>query len=94
MSSRTGVTTPVASSLTYTIYLVIFEDLNIQGMTKSARDSRDKPGKNVARKRGLKRAILRSGWGRLERYMAYKTYTEKINPKYTSQRCHKLRGCT
>ncbi len=68
--------------------LVIFEDLNIQGMTKSARGSRGNPGKNVAQKRGLNRAILRSGWGRLERYMSYKTYTEKIDPKYTSQRCH------
>ncbi len=57
-------------------------------MAKSARGSKDKPGKNVAQKKGLKRAILRSGWGRLERYMAYKTYTEKIDPKYTSQRCH------
>ncbi len=68
--------------------LVIFADLNIQGMTKSAKGSVEKPGKNVARKRGLNRAILRSGWGRLERYMTYKTYTEKIDPKYTSQRCH------
>ncbi len=68
--------------------LVILEDLNMQGMTKSARGSKDKPGKNVAQKRGLHRAILRSGWGRLERYMSYKTYTEKIDPKYTSQRCH------
>ncbi len=68
--------------------LVIFEDLNIQGMTKSARGSKEKPGKNVAQKRGLNRAILRSGWGRLERYMSYKTYTEKIDPKYTSQHCH------
>ncbi len=53
--------------------LVLFEDLNIQGMTGSARGSKDKPGKNVAQKRGLNRAILRSGWGRLERYMNYKT---------------------
>ncbi len=68
--------------------LVILEDLNMQGMTRSARGSRDKPGKNVAQTRGLNRAILRSGWGRLERYMAYKTYTEKIDPKYASQRCH------
>ncbi len=68
--------------------LVIFEDLNIQGMTRSARGSKENPGKNVAQKKGLNRAILRSGWGRLERYMSYKTYTEKIDPKYTSQRCH------
>ncbi len=68
--------------------LVIFENLNIQGMTRSASGSREEPGKNVAQKRGLNRAILRSGWGRLERYMSYKTYTEKIDPKYTSQKCH------
>ncbi len=57
--------------------LVIFEDLNIQGMTRSARGSKVKPGKNVAQKRGLNHAILCSGWGRLERYMTYKTYTER-----------------
>ncbi len=68
--------------------LVIFEDLNMQGMTRSASGSKEKPGKNVAQKRGLNRAILRSGWGRLERYMSYKTYTEEIDPKYTSQKCH------
>ncbi len=58
---------------------------------RSARGSKENPGKNVARKRGLHRAILRSGWGRLERYMSYKTYIEKIDPKYTSQRCHNCR---
>ncbi len=68
--------------------LVIFEDLNIQGMTRSAKGSVEKPGKNVAQKRGLNRAILRSGWGRLERYMSYKAYTENIDPAYTSQKCH------
>ncbi len=30
--------------------LVIFEDLNIQGMTRSAKGSKEKPGKNVAQK--------------------------------------------
>ncbi len=68
--------------------VVILAALNMQGMTKSARGSKENPGKHVAQKRGLNRAMLRSGWGRLERYMGYKTYTEKIDPKYTSQRCH------
>ncbi len=68
--------------------LVIFEDLTIQGMTRSAQGSKEKPGTNVAQKRGLNRAILRSGWGLLERYMGYKTCTEKIDPAYTSQKCH------
>ncbi len=68
--------------------VVILEALDSQGMTRSARGSKDKPGTNAAQKRGLNRAILRSGWGRLERYMGYKTHTGKIAPKYTSQRCH------
>ncbi len=53
----------------------ILEALHIQGMARSARGSKDKPGKHVAQKRGLNRAILRSGWGQLERYMSYKTHT-------------------
>ncbi len=32
-------------------------------------------------------ALLRSGRGQLERFMAYKTHTDKIDPKYTSQLC-------
>ncbi len=36
---------------------------NMQGMPRRARGSRDKPGTNVAQKRGLHRSILRSGWG-------------------------------
>ncbi len=46
------------------------------------------PAQYVTQNRGLNRAMLRSGWGRRERSMGYKTYTEKIAPKYTSQRCH------
>ena len=67
---------------------VILEALNMQGMTQSAQGSVDKPGKKVAQKRGLHRAVWRRGWGQLARYMDYKTYTEKIDPRYTSQRCH------
>ncbi len=66
---------------------VILEALNIKGMTRSAHGAVDKPGKHAAQKRGRNRSILRSGWGRLERYMTYKTHIHKIDPAYTSQAC-------
>jgi putative transposase len=41
------------------------ENLNIKGMTRSARGTVQKPGRNVAQKTGLNRGILKSGWGPL-----------------------------
>ena len=43
------------------------EDLKIGNMTRSARGTRDNPGRNVGQKAGLNRGILRSGWGLLVR---------------------------
>ena len=41
------------------------EDLKIKNMTRSAKGTRDNPGRNVRQKAGLNRGILRSGWGLL-----------------------------
>lgn len=41
---------------------VCIEDLQIRNMTKSARGTKEKPGRNVRAKRGLNRAILGTGW--------------------------------
>ena len=43
------------------------EDLNIRNMTRSAKRTVEKPGKNVRAKAGLNREISRSGWGLLVR---------------------------
>ena len=43
------------------------EDLQIRNMTRSARGTRENPGRNVRAKAGLNREILRSGWGLLVR---------------------------
>ena len=43
------------------------EDLQIRNMTRSARGTRENPGRNVRAKATLNRAILRSGWGLLVR---------------------------
>src|SRR6266581_5309902 len=65
------------------------EDLKIGNMTRSARGTRENPGRNVGQKAGLNRGILRSGWGLLVRRLQDKApgRVEKINPAFTSQRC-------
>jgi len=65
------------------------EDLKITNMTRSAKGTRENPGRNVRQKAGLNRGILRSGWGLLVRRLEDKApgRVEKIKPQYTSQRC-------
>ena len=64
------------------------EKLNIRGMTRSAKGTREKPGKHVKSKSGLNRQILTSAWGTLELCLDYKLEVRKVNPAYTSQTCH------
>ena len=65
------------------------EDLQITNMTRSAKGTRESPGRNVGAKTGLNRGILRSGWGLLVRWWQDKApgRVEKVKPHYTSQRC-------
>jgi putative transposase len=65
------------------------EDLPIKNLTRSAKGTRENPGRNVLQKAGLNREILRSGWGLLVRRLEEKApgRVEKIKPHYTSQRC-------
>ncbi|MDE0302358.1 MAG: transposase, partial [Gammaproteobacteria bacterium] len=65
------------------------EKLNIRGMTKSARGTKQKPGKNVGAKSGLNRQILASAWGTLELCLSYKMEVRHVDPAYTSQTCHR-----
>src|SRR4029077_16288666 len=69
--------------------LIMFEDLQIKNMTRSAKGTQQNPGRNVGQKAGLNRGILRSGWGLLMRRLEQKASGrgEKINPAFTSQRC-------
>jgi transposase len=65
------------------------EDLRVKNMTRSARGTKDKPGRRVAQKAGINKAILQSGWGlfakRLEDKAPYRV--ERINPTFSSQHC-------
>lgn len=66
-----------------------FEKLNIRNMTSSARGKAVEPGRSVAAKAGLNRAILAQGWGRLRRRTEQKApgRVEDVPAPYTSLRC-------
>lgn len=53
---------------------VAIEDLNVAGMTASARGSVEKPGKNVRQKAGLNRGILAGAPAELRRQLEYKAH--------------------
>jgi putative transposase len=42
--------------------LIRIEDLDVRNMTRSAKGTVERPGRNVRQKTGLNRAILASGW--------------------------------
>ncbi|MEV4185590.1 transposase [Streptosporangium canum] len=69
--------------------VIAVEDLNIRGMTRSAKGTLEAPGRNVRAKAGLNRGILAAGWGQLVTRLEHKAASRivKINPAYTSQRC-------
>ena len=67
---------------------VVVENLNTQGMTRSAKGSAECPGKNVKAKAGLNREILETGWYGLRQMLEYKARVIEVNPAYTSQTCH------
>ena len=69
--------------------MIRVEDLQITNMTRSAKGTRENPGRNVRQKAGLNRGILTSGWGLLMRRLEDKApgRVEKISPAFTSQRC-------
>lgn len=71
---------------------IAIEDLNIQNMTKSAKGTKEKPGKNVKAKSGLNRSILAQSWHRFELKLRSKAEEVggtllKVKPHYTSQTC-------
>jgi putative transposase len=48
------------------------ENLNVKGMTRSARGTVAEPGRHVAAKAGLNRGILKPGWGTLAARLEHK----------------------
>ncbi|MEU3602693.1 RNA-guided endonuclease TnpB family protein [Streptomyces sp. NPDC006798] len=52
---------------------IAVEDLNVAGMTRTARGTVDKPGRRVRQKAGLNRSILDASPAELRRQLTYKT---------------------
>jgi putative transposase len=75
---------------------VVVEDLNVRGMSRSARGTVEKPGSNVRAKAGLNRSLADQGFGVLRRMLEYKCrwYGSRlvVAPRFfpSSKRCS---GC-
>ena len=77
--------------------LVCIEELRIGNMSKSSAGTLEAPGKKVAQKSGLNKAILDQGWFELRRQLEYKMawrggFTVAVPAAYTSQTCPKILG--
>lgn len=68
------------------------EDLKIKNMTGSAAGTAETPGRQVAQKSGLNRAILDQGWGKFFQRLNWKCEQRaatviKVAAQYTSRIC-------
>jgi IS605 OrfB family transposase len=71
---------------------VVLESLQVHRMTRSAKGTRERPGRNVRQKAGLNREILASGWGELARRVKEKGEVSgvsvvEVSGAFTSQTC-------
>jgi len=74
--------------------IVVVEDLRIKNMTKSAKGTKETPGKQVKQKTGLNKSITQQSWGMFYVLLEYKLHDRggqliKVDPKHTSQTCNK-----
>lgn len=71
---------------------IAMERLDLRAMTRSAKGTTERPGRNVAAKSGLNRALRDTGFGTLRQLIVEKAawaarMVAVVNPKYTSQTC-------
>ena len=72
--------------------VLVFENLKIKNMSKSAKGTAENHGKRVAQKSGLNRSILAIGWHIIQSFTEYKAERAGkavfyISPHHTSQEC-------
>ena len=72
--------------------LIVMEDLKTQNMARSAKGTKENPGKNVKAKSQLNRSILDQGWYTFQDHLSYKLGWRGgklmlISPKNTSLKC-------
>lgn len=72
--------------------MIVIEDLQISNMSKSAKGTIERKGRNVKAKSGLNRSILDQGWFEFRRQLEYKQAWNggsviAVNPRNTSRTC-------
>ncbi|WP_305910465.1 transposase (plasmid) [Methylomarinum sp. Ch1-1] len=82
----------VSTELSKNHAVIVVEDLKVKNMSKSAKGTREKPGRQVKAKSGLNKAILEQGWGTLVNFLDYKQAWRggqviKVDPRHTSRQC-------
>ncbi|EPQ0488114.1 RNA-guided endonuclease InsQ/TnpB family protein, partial [Proteus mirabilis] len=82
----------VTSEISKNHAMIVIEDLKVSNMSKSAKGTTERPGRNVKAKSGLNRSILEQGWYEMRRQLEYKQLWRggqvvAIPPAYTSQKC-------
>jgi putative transposase len=83
----------VSTGLVVDYDLIVFEDLRVKDMLRSARGTLESPGRNVRAKAGLNRRIAASVWSLLGRRTTEKASASegcavvRVDPRHTSQRC-------
>ncbi len=81
-----------STAMSETQAVVYIEDLTIRNMTRSARGTKESPGKNVRQKSGLNRSLLSQGWGIFLSLLEYKLVRlggrlVRVDPRNTSRAC-------
>jgi putative transposase len=71
---------------------IALENLQVSNMSRSASGTIEEPGRNVAAKSGLNKAILDQGWRMFRTMLEYKQVWRggeviAVAPQYTSQKC-------
>ena len=82
-----------ANALVAAYDAIVFEDLNLAAMTRSAKGTIEAPGTNVAQKAGLNRSLQDAAHGRQAHRISRLGVTSAgrrvwlVDPRHTSQRC-------
>lgn len=82
----------VTSEISKNHAMIVIEDLKVCNISKSAKGTAERPGRNIRAKSGLNRSILDQVWYEMRRQLEYKQLWRggqvlAIPPAYTSQRC-------
>ncbi len=78
--------------------VIALEKLSLCNMTRSAKGTAEKPGRNVAAKAGLNRVMLDAGFGLLEQMIVAKAeeagrMVVRVDARFSSQTCWKCGHC-